>query len=261
MDPARVADLLHPFLAQPLSPAQLAHISTYIDLLQRWNARISLTAVRDPESIVTRHFGESLFAAQILFPAPSRADAGASATNHVAAGASSASSGQALTRPGTSLTNTTGLDCPGSMLATAAAAAHPAPVDLLDIGSGAGFPGLPIKLWAPHLRTTLIESQNKKVAFLREVIRALTLTAIDVLALRAEQFPAAASLVTLRAVERFDSILPVAVRVLAPHSRLALLIGESQIPRAQSLAPTLAWHSPRPIPMSSARVLLIGQAR
>ena len=215
MDPARIADLLHPFLAQPLSAAQLAHISTYIDLLVRWNARINLTAVRDPESIVTRHFGESLFAAQILFPAPSRA---------------------------------------------AAAAAHPAPLDLLDIGSGAGFPGLPIKLWAPHLRTTLIEAQNKKVTFLREVIRVLTLTAIDVLAVRAEQFPAAASLVTLRAVERFDSILPVALRLLAPQGRLALLIGESQISRAQSLAPTLTWHSPRPIPMSSARVLLTGQA-
>src|SRR5579862_4858737 len=51
-----------------LSPAQLQDISTYIDLLQRWNARINLTAIRDPEEIVTRHFGESLFAAGHLFP-------------------------------------------------------------------------------------------------------------------------------------------------------------------------------------------------
>src|ERR1035437_693361 len=51
-----------------LSPAQLQSISTYIDILVRWNARVNLTAIRDPEDIVTRHFGESFFAACHLFP-------------------------------------------------------------------------------------------------------------------------------------------------------------------------------------------------
>src|SRR6185312_8178771 len=51
-----------------LSHEQLTSISTYIDLLIRWNSRITLTAIRDPEQIVTRHFGESLFAARHLFP-------------------------------------------------------------------------------------------------------------------------------------------------------------------------------------------------
>src|ERR1019366_3265140 len=57
-----------------LTPSQLQNILTYIDLLLRWNARINLTAIRDPEEIVTRHFGESLFAARCLFPkaAPQR---------------------------------------------------------------------------------------------------------------------------------------------------------------------------------------------
>src|SRR6202043_4209667 len=85
MDDARIAELLIPFLsdsprlrghegsasasnAAVLSPTQLRHISTYIDLLLRWNARINLTAVREPEEIVTRHFGESIFAARHLFP-------------------------------------------------------------------------------------------------------------------------------------------------------------------------------------------------
>ncbi len=89
MHPTRIAELLEPFLTvapaachseharsageEPasLSPAQLQDISTYIDLLLRWNARINLTAIRDPEEIVTRHFGESLFAARCLFPAAS----------------------------------------------------------------------------------------------------------------------------------------------------------------------------------------------
>ena len=86
MHPARITELLEPFLAtrsrachseersdeEPdvLSSAQLSCISTYIDILLRWNARINLTAVRDPEAIVTRHFGESFFLARHLFPAP-----------------------------------------------------------------------------------------------------------------------------------------------------------------------------------------------
>src|SRR5882762_8038665 len=91
MNPARIAELLQPFLrpefataavsdlchSEPakageesalLSPFQLQSISTYIDILLRWNARINLTAIRDPEEIVTRHFGESFFMARHLFP-------------------------------------------------------------------------------------------------------------------------------------------------------------------------------------------------
>src|SRR5271156_5263220 len=68
MDTARIADRLNPFLEQSLSEFQLHQISTYIDLLLHWNARINLTAIRNEEEIVTRHFGESLFAASHLFP-------------------------------------------------------------------------------------------------------------------------------------------------------------------------------------------------
>lgn len=67
MDTAIIARLLRPFAE--LEEAHLASISTYIDLLLKWNARVNLTAVRDPEEIVTRHFGESIFAARTLMPA------------------------------------------------------------------------------------------------------------------------------------------------------------------------------------------------
>ena len=74
MLPARIAELLQPFLLEAsdqrltTNDAFYQRISTYIDILFRWNARINLTAIRDPEEIVTRHFGESLFAARHLFP-------------------------------------------------------------------------------------------------------------------------------------------------------------------------------------------------
>ena len=93
-------------------------------------------------------------------------------------------------------------------------------IDLIDLGSGAGFPGLPIKLWAPDLRITLIESNQKKSTFLREAdLRALTLMNVDVFSARAEDFPAQASVVTLRAVERFEDVLPTATRLVTSRRR------------------------------------------
>ena len=68
MDVSHISALLEPFLDRELAHSQLAQISTYIDLLLRWNARINLTAIRNPEEIVTRHFGESFFMARHLFP-------------------------------------------------------------------------------------------------------------------------------------------------------------------------------------------------
>lgn len=209
MDLARISELLQPFLASSLPSEQLDHISTYIDLLLHWNARINLTSIRQPEEIVTRHFGESLFAAGHLLPQQ-----------------------------------------PDS---------HPANARLLDIGSGAGFPGLPLKIWAPDLHVTLIESNQKKATFLREVIRSLTLTNVNVFSGRAEDFPTPADLVTLRAVERFEKILPTTARLVTANGRLALLIGKDQMQRARELAPQLRWSEPLSVPLSSNRVLFIGE--
>ena len=64
----RIAQLLQPFTDDAeLPPPLLEQLQVYLDLLLRWNARINLTAVRHPEQVVTRHFGESLFAARVFF--------------------------------------------------------------------------------------------------------------------------------------------------------------------------------------------------
>lgn len=205
MLPARIADLLEPFIAPAtLSEVHLREISTYIDILLKWNARTNLTAIRDEEGIVTRHFGESFFAARYLL-----ADA-----------------------------------APG--------------LRVFDVGSGAGFPGLPLKLFAPQIALTLIESHNKKAIFLREVIRALDLTDATVISARAELVKETADLVTLRAVEKFESILPIAARLVAPNSRLALLVASRQLEAAQRLVPGLWTHS-GPIPHSLGRVVAVWQ--
>jgi 16S rRNA (guanine527-N7)-methyltransferase len=244
MNITQIAALLNPFLEQSLPPSQLDQISIYIDLLLRWNARINLTAIRHPEEIVTRHFGESFFLARHLFPNPCHPER--SRVIHEADGAAESKDRYAL-------------QLPAPLLGVLPTPPHPPRV--LDIGSGAGFPALPLKLWAPQIDLTLVESNHKKAAFLREVARALTLTDINVINDRAEvlaarpDFPRA-EVVTLRAVEHFATILPQAVTFLAPNATLALLIGVAQVPHLTALT-TLKWHPPIPIPQSHARVLSI----
>jgi 16S rRNA (guanine527-N7)-methyltransferase len=255
MQTVRIAELLEPYLGSALnrchsdrsrsegdgaveepavlSSAQLQSISTYIDILLRWNARINLTAIRDPEEIVTRHFGESLFAARHLFPQ----------------GTSDRESGGRAALQG----RVTGGKEAGA-LATV--------LRVADVGSGPGFPGIPIKLWAPDISLTLIESNQKKATFLREVARALTLTDVNIQTVRAETMTQHTfDVVTLRAVERFESILPIAASLIGPAGRLALLIGSAQHNQARSILPSLYRSDPLPIPGSESRILLIANAQ
>ena len=209
MQTARIAELLAPFLEAPpgpsaaLSEAQLRQVAAYLELLLRWNARINLTAVRDAEGMVTRHFGESLFAARLLLAPESSAS-------------------------------------------------------VIDLGSGAGFPGLPLKIFAPGVALTLIESNQKKAAFLKEVVRALALTGVNVFAGRAEDFSSAAELVTMRAVERYEQALGVAAGLVAAGGRLALLVGAVQAERTPPALGDFSWRPAIAVPQSSARVLLVG---
>jgi 16S rRNA (guanine527-N7)-methyltransferase len=238
MDATRIAALLEPFLNQPLPSPALEQISIYIDLLLRWNARINLTAIRDPEQIVTRHFGESFFLASHLFP------------ERVAR--------TLLSAQGLSPSKEAG----APLIAQVAMSGIPPHPRVLDLGSGAGFPALPIKIWSPNIHLTLIESNHKKVAFLREAVRSLTLMNVNIITERAETLvrkdPCQADIVTLRAVERFNTVLPLAIKFLAPTARLALLIGANQLPTLPNLAPTIDWFQPISIPQSHSRVLAIG---
>jgi len=237
METARIAELLQPFLNGPghserseapavVSSTQLKYISTYIDLLLRWNARINLTAIRQPEEIVTRHFGESLFAARHLFPTKTT-----------------------WGRLEPALSETEG---------TVQAEGSSARTRLIDVGSGAGFPGIPIKIWASDIDLTLIESNQKRATFLREVSRTLTLMNVDVFSGRVEDYRNPfAEVVTLRAVERFENALPIAASLVVPGGRLALLISEAQLACAHDLTPSFAWMAPLPVPLSSRRILAI----
>jgi 16S rRNA (guanine527-N7)-methyltransferase len=238
MHAARIAELLHPFFPEanhqrPTTSNDLYQgISTYIDILVRWNARINLTAIRNPEEIVTRHFGESLFAASHLFP-------------HVHALPAASPRVDFDFDPVNDPRRTTD---------------DRAAERIADVGAGAGFPGLPMKLWAPNIALTLIESNHKKATFLREVARALTLTDINIQNIRAEALPPVTfDVVTLRAVERLTDVLPTAAKLLAPSGRLVLLIASAQLEAIRSTLPFVTWDPPLPIPQSKSRLILVGR--
>ena len=165
LSPDRIAHLLQPFLKSapaPLPETLFLQLSLYLDLLLKWNARTNLTAIHDPQAIVTRHFGESLFLAC-----------------HLPVGVHT----------------------------------------ILDLGSGAGFPGIPLHLLRPDLTVTLAESQGKKAAFLREAVRSLALSTF-VHAGRAED---------LVGRQRFDIVTLRAVDNMTLARRLADQLGTSKL--------------------------------
>lgn len=188
---------------ESLQDEQNKQVNQYLALILRWNARTNLTAVRNVEDILSRHFVESIAAARAL-PAG---------------------------------------------IAT-----------LLDFGSGAGFPGIPIAICRPQIGVTLAESQGKKAAFLREAVRSLGLkTAVH--SARAETLTEKFDCVTLRAVDRMEAAISAATDLVHPGGWLALLTTQADLLALQSIAgPSFTWTPPVPLPGSSQRILSLGQS-
>src|SRR5574339_82808 len=109
---------------------QASAFQTYEKELLEWNRKFNLTAIRDSESIRTKHF----------------------------------------------------LDSFSCVLAWKASP----PNQLIDVGTGAGFPGLPLKILYPNLRLTLVESVGKKAMFCQHIVRVLGLEQVEVIQARAE---------------------------------------------------------------------------
>ena len=211
LTPNTIASLLEPCIGATSVPSVIyAQLHEYLGLILRWNSRINLTAIREPEDIVRRHFGESLFAGLHL--------------NYPSEASSS---------------RTSALE----------------PCDsLLDLGSGAGFPGIPIQLLWPNLPVTLAESHARKAAFLHEVIRTLKLPT-SVWADRAEAMPSGLRFhtVTLRAVDGMDLAIAEASR-RATH-RIVIL--GTRGAEYSSLPTSFEWMDPIALPNSRDGAVLV----
>jgi 16S rRNA (guanine527-N7)-methyltransferase len=106
----------------------------------------------------------------------------------------------------------------------------------LDIGSGGGFPGIPVKIIYPDLDLTLLESQRKRCNFLREVIRSLKLEKIDVAEGRGEKFSSQEAFsekfdrVLFRGFSSYGSCLAIGLPFLKSNGKIILKKGPDEIP-------------------------------
>jgi 16S rRNA (guanine527-N7)-methyltransferase len=132
---------------------------------------------------------------------------------------------------------------------------------LADVGSGAGFPGLALKIASPGIHVTLIESNKKKCAFLSEVVRSLRFTDVEIYPERFEQIrpeSVLANIITSRAVGEFKQLLRWSTTALVRRGHLMLWVGAEDSTRI-ARTPAWSWQPAARIPDSQRRYILIGR--
>lgn len=134
---------------------------------------------------------------------------------------------------------------------------------LVDVGSGAGFPGLALKIICPGLRVVLVESVGKKIAFLKEVSRELNLSPVEFEQDRFERVVAEwkrkpADVVTARAVGKHAILANNAARILRPSGRIAFFLGREDAQSVVRETRQFRWEDCRLLPTAANRVILLG---
>jgi 16S rRNA (guanine(527)-N(7))-methyltransferase RsmG len=198
-----------------LSDFQLEQFSLYNDYLMSWNAKINLTAITNPDEVVSKHFVDSIAACAILDMSHSPS--------------------------------------------------------LVDIGSGAGFPGFALKIAFPGIKLTAIESICKKVRFLEKMTVELNMENVRILGIRAEDVPkqlpelvSTYDIATARGVADVKLLLRYSKPLLAKCSSLLLWKGRDEIatlPKQMTLIESEGFclHSTKPymIPLWEVERFLI----
>jgi 16S rRNA (guanine527-N7)-methyltransferase len=131
---------------------------------------------------------------------------------------------------------------------------------LADVGSGPGFPGIPLKIMRPGLQAILIESNMKKATFLAEVLRNIELPDTRVLVSRYEELGeeiVPLDFVCSRAVGEFEPFLAWAASEHVAAKQVILWIGGRDLDEARR-GMAWEWREPIPVPHSLRRYLLVG---
>jgi 16S rRNA (guanine527-N7)-methyltransferase len=134
---------------------------------------------------------------------------------------------------------------------------------LADVGSGGGFPGLPLKILRPELELFLVESNVKKATFLAEVVRDLGLSGARVLVSRYEELAEELTpldVVCSRAVGEFAPFLEWAGSERIAAERVILWIGGRDLDEVRRIG-GWEWSEPVSVPQSLRRFLLVGSRR
>ncbi len=132
---------------------------------------------------------------------------------------------------------------------------------LADVGSGGGFPGLPLKIFRPELEVVLIESNIKKATFLAEVIRELSLSGARVIVERYEELHEQLTpleFVCARALGEFDRLLAWAASDVLGVREVVLWVGGRDLAQLRRNRNWL-WREEIHMPHSLQRYLLVGE--
>jgi len=130
---------------------------------------------------------------------------------------------------------------------------------LLDLGSGAGLPGIPVALCRQEIRVTLAESKGKKAAFLQEAVRVLKIGS-EVFAGRAETLEREFDCVIFRAVDRMAKAVAAGARLVGPDGWLAAMATEGELVNLKASAGGgFEWIEPIRMPFAERRVLALGR--
>lgn len=161
-----------------LAPASVSRFCSYLRLLQEWNQRYNLTAVRDPGDMVRRHLLDSLAVVRLLH--------------------------------GDSV---------------------------LDVGTGAGLPGIPLAVACPGKHFVLLDSNGKKIRFVTHAVAALGLTNVQVVQVRAEDYRPAEQFATVisRAFAQLADFLSLTAHLCVPGGRWLAMKGAPSEEELQKL--------------------------
>jgi 16S rRNA (guanine(527)-N(7))-methyltransferase RsmG len=188
------------FGIEALTEEQVAQLAKHYALVYRWNSRINLTRIIEPEEAARLHYAESLFGARFIGDAAS----------------------------------------------------------LLDVGSGAGFPSVPLAVARPDVRIVALEASQKKSLFLKEVKDELRLGNFNVRTERLESFDwSSYDLLTTRAVDRAERVLPGVVQHLLGHQRLMLYCAPDLLKAIRGTLESEIAVEVHPVPQSDARLIAI----
>ncbi len=132
-----------------------------------------------------------------------------------------------------------------------------------DIGTGAGFPGIPIRMLYPGVEVSLVEAVAKKAVFLCEVLRKIELSGVSIIRCRMEEISddvRGFDFITARALGNYEALLRWSKVRLSQTGKVVLLLGEGESSHL-SRKTEWNWDSPKAIPGTSGRFILVGSPK
>jgi 16S rRNA (guanine527-N7)-methyltransferase len=204
-------------LGVPLSPTQSRQLIDFLGLLDKWNQVYNLTAVREVDEMLVQHVLDSMAAVPPLERWLHKA------------------------RPVPSGYGPVNLHDKDAAAQAAFEAAHlPKPLQVLDVGSGGGLPGVVFAVCCPGVTVTCVDTVGKKAAFVQQVAVTLRLPNLRTVHARVEELTGPFDLISSRAFASLADFTCWSAQALAPHGVWLAMKGKQPQEEIGALDPAIA---------------------